>query len=161
MEKFVLDSPALEEAVKLRSPTNYPSRRPGRSSLKEVPATGVGEVAYNGMFAVTDNGDGTATVNGGAVMVRFNDFPVWIDGKILPFAINSSAIALIAKREGVRDPWQIELVSCDNNKLPGLYIPGTQMYMEIAGGVVREGYGIFAQYWQGGMIRFCDRYYVE
>lgn len=63
MEKFVLDSPALEEAVKLRSTANYPPRRPGRSSLKEVQATGGGGAEYNGYFTLKDvstyNEDGT------------------------------------------------------------------------------------------------------
>lgn len=63
MEKFVLDSPALEEAVKLRSTANYPPRRPGRSSLKEVQATRGGGGGYNGYFTIKDvstyNEDGT------------------------------------------------------------------------------------------------------
>lgn len=61
---FVLDSPALENAVKLRSTTDYPPRRPGRSSLKEVQATGGGGGGYAGYFTIIDisayNEDGSA-----------------------------------------------------------------------------------------------------
>jgi hypothetical protein len=62
MEKFVLDSPTLEEAVKLRSTTNYPPRRPGRSSLKEVSFQG----GYDGYFAVQFDGETFSVVDGGA-----------------------------------------------------------------------------------------------
>ena len=73
MEKFVLDSPALEDAVKLRSTANYPPRRPGRNSLKEVQATGGAGAGpeYNGYFTIKDvstyTEDGTIKEYRGAV----------------------------------------------------------------------------------------------
>lgn len=62
-DRFVLDSPALEAAVKYRSNTSYPGRRPGKNSLDDSPAFGGGNAAYNGYFTLKDvstyNEDGT------------------------------------------------------------------------------------------------------
>ena len=52
-EKFVLDSPILEAAARYKSHTQYPKKIPGRSSLKEVPATS-GGASYNGYFTIKD-----------------------------------------------------------------------------------------------------------
>lgn len=61
-DTFILDSPALEAAVKYKSTTHYPSRRPGRSNLT-APGDVSGSAGYNGYFALKDvstyNEDGT------------------------------------------------------------------------------------------------------
>jgi hypothetical protein len=159
MEKFVLDSPALEEAVKLRSTTNYPPRRPGRSSLKEVQATGGGE--YDGMFAVTVNEDGTASVKGGWVFIEHNALPHYVGDAIIPYLVGNW-VCLVARKPGIRDPWELFFTSCTPMDLPNLYVPGTQMYMEIAGPRTRDNAPavLLVQYWQGGAVRFAERYYV-
>jgi hypothetical protein len=62
-DRFLLDSPAIEAAVKFRGETLYPSRRPGKNSLDDSPALGEGDAAYNGYFTLKDvstyNEDGT------------------------------------------------------------------------------------------------------
>lgn len=52
-DTFILDSPALEAAVKYKSKTHYPSRRPGRSNLT-VPGDVSGSAGYNGYFTLKD-----------------------------------------------------------------------------------------------------------
>lgn len=50
---FILDSPALESAVKLRGSVEYPPKRPGKNSLESPPETSFsGE--YNGYFSLKD-----------------------------------------------------------------------------------------------------------
>ena len=51
---FVLDSPALETAVKLRGGVEYPAKRPGKNSLEAAPVGVSSEDGYNGYFTIKD-----------------------------------------------------------------------------------------------------------
>jgi hypothetical protein len=61
-DRFLLDSPAIEAAVKFRGETLYPSRRPGKNSLNEEYSPG----AYDGYFLVVFENDTLSVVDGGA-----------------------------------------------------------------------------------------------
>lgn len=157
-DRFLLDSPAIEKAVAFHNSADYPPRRPGKNFLDDAPAVGGG---YDGMFAVTDNGDGTATIKGGWAQIGFAEVPKYIEDATVAYYYGYH-LCLIARRDGVREAWKLSFVSV---MLPGnvkdLYVPGTQMYFELAGPSETDDHASLVQYWQGGMIRFSDRYYVQ
>lgn len=156
-DRFLLDSPAIEAAVAFRSSAEYPSKRPGKNSI-DISTPG-GSSAYNDMFAVTDNGDGTATIKGGVAQIGFAEIPKYIEDATVAYSYGDF-ICLIARRDGVREAWKLSFVSTNGN-VKDLYVPGTQMYFELAGPDGTGNHALLVQYWQGGMIRFSDRYYVE
>lgn len=158
-DRFLLDSPAIEKAVAFHNSADYPTRRPGKNSLDDVPAM-TGSASYNGMFAVTDNGDGTATIKGGLAQIEFAGVPKYIEDATVAYYYGYH-ICLIARRDGFREAWKLSFVSVETGDDKYLYVPGTQMYFELAGPSWIDDHASLVQYWQGGMIRFSDRYYVE
>lgn len=69
---FVLDSPALEAAVRFHSKVEQPKRRPGRNNLKEQPVAAGGT---SGMFTVSTFGENGVAVKGGFTDLDSSFFP--------------------------------------------------------------------------------------
>lgn len=119
---------------------------------------------YSGMFAVTDNGNGTLTVKAGetdlrgypAGIARIGDtvIPATVSGQDNYISLNASRVPPYS--------WVLEV---KHGKEPNAhYVPGEVMCWDLARyrGIDDSGhiYGL-VQLWQGGPINFKDRYYAE
>lgn len=121
---------------------------------------------YSGMFAVTDNGNGTLTVKAGetdlsgypAGMARIDDtvIPATVSGQDNYISLNASRL------NGERYYWKLEV---KHGKGPNAhYVPGEVMCWDLARyrGIDDSGHIYdLVQLWQGGPINFKDRYYAE
>lgn len=124
---------------------------------------------YTGMFAVLENGDGTLTVKGGETDLK----PTWSAG-LDPSGTMGFINDTVLKVEGTsgrvialqatltKGTWKLEVISVKNSQ--ECYVPGEKIYWELArySKVGKDGYlEDFQQLWQGGMINFRDRFYIE
>lgn len=133
---------------------------------KAIIRLGVSSPRYTGMFAVLENGDGTLTVKGGETDLVSSDVYQYFGGAFigdtqLPAENRGSVICLVAKYKNLS--WQLS-VEQFRDSTRDIYIPGEQIFIELARyyGVDEWGYlRDFQQLWQGGMVRFKERYFVE
>lgn len=120
---------------------------------------GGGASGYDGMFAVTENGDGTVTVGGGMAITVFGEGPKTVEGTTLPKpSPDGLLLALLnARLEGTR--WNL-FFSIGRSMYDG-YIPGEQICWPLAQ-LTSDGPPAhsFVQLWQGGVIDFSSRYYL-
>ena len=134
---------------------------------------GAKDHSYTGMFAVIENGDGTLTVKGGETdlthsgtsTVPENGSEFFVPDTVIKVEggqADGRVIVLQATYNTADQPWKLEILASDY--LPHCYEPGKKIYWELArySGVDHYGYLVdFQQLWQGGMINFRDRYYIE
>ncbi|MBQ9754508.1 MAG: hypothetical protein IJV93_07145 [Lentisphaeria bacterium] len=134
---------------------------------------GAKDHSYTGMFAVIENGDGTLTVKGGetdlthsgTVTVPESGSEFFVPDTVIKVEggqADGRVIVLQATYNTADQPWKLEILASDY--LPHCYEPGKKIYWELArySGVDHYGYLVdFQQLWQGGMINFRDRYYIE
>lgn len=133
---------------------------------KAVIRLGVSDHRYRGMFSVRENGDGTLTVKGGETDLHVSDVYQYsggasVEDTLLEARSKGTLICLVAKFQN--DIWKLEVRQIDDTTRD-LYIPGEQIFIELARyrGVDQWGYlRGFRQLWQGGMVRFRERYFVE
>ena len=129
---------------------------------------GVRDQEYCGMFSLFENGDGTLTVRGGETdlyatytdSVNFEGGS-FIEDTVIPARNRGTVVCLVARL--VEEKWRLEIVQADHSP-HALYIPGEQLFWPLArySGVDEWGYlRSFQQLWQGGVINFSERYYVE
>jgi hypothetical protein len=121
--------------------------------------------AYDGMFAVSDNGDDTLTVKGGITdLDKFYSSASSFAETTLPVVIHNSEwhyVCLIAAWSEGR--WQL---SVDIHRYPDsyFYIPGEKIFIPLARymGARDDGYvRDLVQLHQGGIVNFRERYYIE
>lgn len=113
-----------------------------------------------GMFRVTENGDGTVAVGGGTVLTSFNYGFLTIEGTTLqrPVVENQlQYVVLNALYTG--GGWQLSF-SIESGDINRGYIPGENICWHLARLSGGSRYP-FVQLWQGGMIDFSSRYYIS
>ena len=114
---------------------------------------------YSGMFAVTENEDGTVVVEGGMAITGFGSGPRAVEGTTLrKTSRDGLQIVMLNAR---LDDGNWELFFSIQRGMTGGYIPGEQICWPLAqlaslGPPLRS----FAQLWQGGVIDFSSRYYL-
>lgn len=131
---------------------------------------GVHAYQYTGMFAVLENGDGTLTVRGGETDLHpsYTELPSYGGGTSINDTVikaegtseRGRLILLAARLEEGR--WHLEIVSTPDPR--EYYVPGEKIYWELARYSCVDRYGYienFQQIWQGGVINFRDRYYIQ
>jgi hypothetical protein len=130
------------------------------------------ESFYTGMFAVIENGDGTLTVKGGATDLTDNAHSAigtasqyYVDDTVLNIEDRDGRIILLQATFNTDffHSWDHKIVSVKDIREDN-YIPGKKIYWEIARYTSVDKFGYiqgFEQLWQGGMINFRDRYYIE
>lgn len=134
----------------------------GKNSGKVIVRLGAKDYQYTGMFSVLENGNGTLLVKGG-----LTDLPGVtsdLEDTVLPVEKGSNYhIKYILLVATVVDSynWTVEAVSTTYPY--DYYIPGQKIYWELAEyRSVIDGYiPALLQVWQGGMINFKDRYYIQ
>jgi hypothetical protein len=121
--------------------------------------------AYDGMFAVSDNGNNTLTVKGGITdLDKFYSSDSAFEEKTLAVVTASSEwhyVCLIATWSNYR--WKL---SVDIHRYPDnyFYIPGEKIFVPLARymGTKDDGYvRDLVQLHQGGIVNFRERYYIE
>ena len=138
------------------------------NNRKTLIRLGVRDREYSGMFSVAENGDGTLTVKGGETDLHatYTASANYQGGSftgdtVIPARNRGTVVCLTARLEG--EKWQLEIAQADNDPT-SLYEPGVRLYWPLArySGVDEWGYlRGFRQLWQGGVINFSERYYVE
>lgn len=146
-ERFVLDSPAIEAAVKYRGSVEYPPRRPGKNSLDDVPA--MGGSAYNGMFAVTKDEKGIYVAPG------FTDIGKFEGGYLADgdYTFKDYFVFLVAKVHNTNGRFSIRTSPSQE----GWYVAGETMSWALAYFDTDQK---IVQLYTQGIINFSERYYI-
>ena len=122
---------------------------------------GGGGAVFNGMFAVTENEDGTVTVSDGMAITTFNDGPRPVPGTTLSTPSRTGLLYVVLNaRLASGGRWDFSF-SVERSNADHGYIPGEQITWAIAR-LTTTGTPAypFAQLWQGGLIDFSSRYYL-
>lgn len=136
-----------------------------KDSCNAVVLLGSSSYSYSGMFAVSDNGNGTLTVKGGATdLDSFYSSTAHFEDTVLPVVSESSEwhyVCLIAGWKEGR--WSL---SADIHRYPDsyFYAPGEKIFVPLAryAGIREDGYiSGLVQLHQGGAVFFRERYYIE
>lgn len=154
---FVLDSPAIEAAVRFHSEANHPPRRTGRNYLKEQSVTAGG--ATSGMFAVSYDGVSKLSIKGGITDLRSSEpFPDTVLEPLHPW--HNMAILLLATLQ--KNTW---VLSAREGDIWGkdIYTPGEVITYPLAVFLEEEKGGPLHlhQLHPGGMVSFREIYYIE
>ena len=151
---FVLDSPALEAAVRFRSEANQSPRRTGRNYLKEQPVTAG---ASGGMFTVFTYGTNGVAVKGGFTDLS-NDFfsDIVLENQNLS---HKQAVFLTATRKTGAWVLAIEIA----NIAAEIYKPGEKISYPLAVfyATGRDLPVSLYQLHHGGRVNFKELYYIE
>lgn len=120
---------------------------------------------YNGMFAVRYNGNGKLEINGGYTDLNFKEKGgvgmFYVEPATVPIEFKRATVVLAARYNSERQWWETEFMQSDY-PWANVYIPGEQIYMELANYTYYEGHSCtIEQLWQGGMLPFKSRYFVE
>ena len=152
---FVLDSPALESAVRFHSEANHPPRRPGRNYLKEQPATAG---ATSGMFTVFTYGTNGVAVKGGFTDLSSDFFSdIVLENQNLS---HNQAVFLTATRK-TGTSWVLAIEVA--NIVSVLDIPGEKISYPLAVFYApnRNSSVSLYQLHHGGRVNFKELYYIE
>lgn len=152
-DAFVLDSPALEAAVRFHSKVEQPKRRPGRNYLKEQPVTG----GTSGMFTVSTFGENGVAVKGGFTDLDSSFFPgIVLENQKLS---HNQAVFLTATRKTGTWVLAIEVANIASE----LYIPGEKISYPLAVfyAAGRDLPVSLYQLHHGGRVNFKELYYIE
>ena len=152
---FVLDSPALEAAVRFHSKVEQPKRRPGRNNLKEQSVTAG---ASGGMFTVSTFGANGVAVKGGFTDLENRPFP----DTVLENQDLSRGPGVFLTATLKLNTWVLA-VEVTPRGSDDLYIPGEKIYYQLAQFYRTSEALPFALYQlhHGGRVNFKELYYIE
>ena len=121
---------------------------------------GGGAAGYSGMFGVTENEDNTVTVGGGMAITTFGEGPKTVEGTTLRKTASDRLQLVLLNARLTGATWSL-FFSIGEGMYSG-YIPGEQICWPLArltsGGSPPRS---FVQLWQGGVIDFSSRYYLN